>query len=297
MADSKPDVAALIAQMPDTDQQKLNPNDAKAVNTASKVTGPEPVDAEKAFAAILAGGRESILELLGALRDPSDADFKDYKAGYVLHGLCLMASAQGKDEQRRVLAEAMASQLKESRHSTAAKQILIRQLQVVGGKESVPALGECLANADLCDSAVQALIAIRVDASGPLRQALGSVNGRSLVAVIQALGALDDMESLPALRKLLTRDETDIRRSAAVALSTLGDAESADAILKFADAAADWERTHATGLCLVLAEKLAAAGQKDRAVAIYSHLRDTRKDPEEKHVSEAASRALESLKQ
>lgn len=297
MADSKPNIAALVAQMPDTDQQKLNPKDANAAGIASKFTGPEPEDAEKVWAAIIAGGRESILELLAALRDPSDADFKDYKAGYVLHSLCLQAGLPGKEEQRRTLAEAISSQLKGGPQSAAAKRIFIRQLQVVGGKESIAALGECLSDNELCDSAVQALLAIRDGVAGPLRIALAGATGRNVVAIILALGELADKESLAPLRKLLAHDEYDIRRAAAVALTKSSDAESADAILKFADsAAAGWERTHATSLCHLLAERLAAAGQKEPAVRIYTHLRDTRKDPDERHVGDAAARALEALK-
>ena len=289
MADSKPNVAALLAQMPDTDQQKLNPAKADAVSIASKFTGPETKDAEKVCAEILAGGRESILELLAALRDPSDADFKDYKAGYVLHGLCLAA----KDDQRRTLAEAMASQLKGGPHSAATKRILIRELQVAGGKESIAALGECLAENELCDSAVQALLAIRDGVAEPLRKALAGASGRNLVAIIQALGVLEDRESLAALRQLLTREESDTRRAAAVALTSLTDADSADPIFKLAASGNGWERAHDTNLCFVLAEKLAAAGQKDRAVSIYTQLRDTRK--EERLISEAAARGLEAL--
>ena len=282
MADSKPDIAALIAQTPDTDQQKQNSGKPDAAGIASKFTGPEPEAAEKVFAEIMAGGRESILELLAALRDPADADFKDFKAGYVLHGLCLYAGRPGKEEQRRVLGEAMASQLKGGPHSTAAKRILIRELQVAGGKESSAALGECLADVDLCDSAVQALLAIREGAVEPLRKALGSATGRNLAAVVQALGVLQDKESLVPLRKLMSHEDPDVRRTAAWALANTADADSAGALLKFADAAAGWERTHATGLCHVLAEKLAAAGNKERAAAIYTHLRDTRKDPAER---------------
>jgi len=293
MADNKPTITVLLAQMPDTDQQKLNPKDPNAAGIASKFTGPEPEEAGKVSAAIMAGGRESILELLAVLRDPSDADFKDYKAGYVLHGLCLYAGLPGKEEQRRTLAEVMASQLKSGPHSAAAKRILVRQLQLAGGKESIAALGECLADHELCDSAVQALLAIREGVTEPLRNALGRAIGRNLVAISQALGVLEDRESLAALRKLLAHEEPDARRTAAWALANMGDAESADAILKLAGAAAGWERTHATGLCHLLAEKLAAAGQKDAAVRIYTHLRDTRK--EERHVSETAARALQAL--
>lgn len=296
MADSKPNVAALIAQMPDTDQQQKNPNDPNAVKTASKVTGPDPQEAQKAFAAILDGGRETILELIAALRDPSDADFKDYKAGYVLHRVCLLAGLQGKEEQRKVLAEVMASQLKSGAQSPATKRILIRQLQVAGGNESIAAIGECLADESLSESAVQALLAIRDGVAEPLRKALGKAGGRSLVAIAQALGELRDGESLPALRKMLAGGETDARRCAAVALTNLADAESAAAILKFASASTGWERSHATDLCLVMAEKLAASGQKDKAAAIYTELRDTRKDKEERHISEAAARGLAALK-
>ena len=294
MADSKPNIAALVAQMPDTDQQKLNPKDPNAAGIASKFTGPEPADAEKTSAEILAGGRESVMELLVALRDPTDEDFKDYKAGYVLHGLCLYAGVPGRDEQRRVLAEAMASQLKSGPHSAAAKRILVRQLQVAGGRESIAALGECLSDNELCDGAVQALLAIREGVAEPLRKALGAAKGRNLAAIAQALGVLEDRESLPALRQLLTHEEPDVRRIAAWALATMADTESAGAILKITGAAEGWERTHATGVCHLLAEKLAAAGQKDAAARIYTHLRDTRKD--ERHVSEAAAAALNALK-
>jgi len=44
--------------------------------------------------------------------------------------------------------------------------------------------------------------------------------------------------------------------------------------------------------CLVLAEKLAAAGKKDVAAKIYTHLRNTRTDPSEKYIRDAAEKAL-----
>ena len=295
MADQKPNVAALIAQMPDTDQQKLNPAKPDAANIASKFTGPEPEAAEKVFTEIFSGGRESILELLAAVRDPADSEFKDYKAGYVLHGLCLFAGRQGKEEQRRLVAESIGSLLKGGSHSAAAKRIFIRELQVVGGNESAAALGACLSDSDLCDSATQALLAIRDGAAEPLRKALADAKGPCLIAITQALGVLKDKESLASLRKVLTHEDPDARRTAAWALANNADAESADAILKFTDATSGWERTHATGICHVLAEKLFAAGQKEVAVRIYTHLRDTRKEPDERHVSEAAARALKPI--
>src|SRR5439155_16039598 len=96
------------------DKPKLTPDRWGA---ASKFTGPEPDKAEKIFAAILSGGRESILELLELVREPGDADYKNYKAGYVLHGLVIYVGRAGREIQRRLLAATLASQLEGDRHS------------------------------------------------------------------------------------------------------------------------------------------------------------------------------------
>ena len=48
----------------------------------------------------------------------------------------------------------------------------------------------------------------------------------------------------------------------------------------------------ATSACFLLAERLLAAGRKTEAARLYTHLRDTRTDPSELHIREAASRRL-----
>ncbi len=63
-------------------------------------------------------------------------------------------------------------------------------------------------------------------------------------------------------------------------------------LLKAGDKADGWERTQATKACLLLAEKLLAVGKKSEAVRIYKHLRDTRTDPAERYVSDAAKTGL-----
>ena len=44
--------------------------------------------------------------------------------------------------------------------------------------------------------------------------------------------------------------------------------------------------------CLLLAENLLAAGSRKEAVRIYTHLRDTRTEPAEAYVRDAAARGL-----
>ena len=312
MAATKPNVAALVEQMPDTDKEiqakaeetkqqtqpdapdkpKPKPDPSGA---ASKFTGPDPEAAEKVFVEILAGGRGSILELLGLVREPSDADYKNYKAGYLLHGLVIYAGRAGKENERQLLAQALVSHLCSDQPSKAVKGFLIRQLRLIGGKDAVGFLAPFLRDEELCGDAAEALLTIRDGAARWFRGALDKSEGRNRITIIQALGLLSDAPSAAELRKTLADRDRDVRIAAASALASIGDPDAVEALLKFADGAEGWERTEATKACLLLAERLAAAKQKPQASRIYSHMRDTRTGPKERHVREAAERALRPL--
>jgi HEAT repeat protein len=102
---------------------------------------------------------------------------------------------------------------------------------------------------------------------------------------------LRDPDSVSALKSALSDTAGDTRLAAAWALANIGVASAADGLIKMADAAGGWERIRATSACLLLAEKLQAAGKRSDAVRIYTHLRNTRKDSD-RYVSEAAEEAL-----
>jgi len=87
-----------------------------------------------------------------------------------------------------------------------------------------------------------------------------------------------------------------VRIAAGAGLAKIGDAGAADALLKAAEVGPGWERVQATKNCLVLAENLTAAGKKAEAARIYSRLRDTRNEPSERYVREAAEAALAAAK-
>ena len=309
MAAPKPNVTALIEQMPETDRdiqakaeeakqqaQPAAPDQPKSkppvFGAASKFTGPDPEAAEKIFAEILSGGRASITELLALVREPSDADYKNYKAGYVLHGLVILAGRTGQESQRRLLADTLASQLSSNKHSKAVKAVFIRELRTLGGKESVSALGKHLLDDELCSDATLALLTIRDGVAPQFRGALEKSNGKNHVTIIHALGTLQDADSAGVLKKALNEPDRQVRTTAAWALANLGEASATDVLLKSADSAEGWERTEATRHCLLLAERLAATGKQSQANRIYSHLRDTRKDPSEHHIHALAEKAL-----
>jgi len=103
---------------------------------------------------------------------------------------------------------------------------------------------------------------------------------------------LQDADSAPALKKALGEPDRDVRRTAAWALANLGEASATDALLQSADRAEGWERKEATRNCLLLAERLTAIGKQSQATRIYAHLRETRQDPDERHIRETVERAL-----
>ena len=288
----------LVAEMPDPDERGMYCHivvkDAKGPDGKRQLE-TTPIDKdkiEKAVAEIQQHGRDAIVGLVGMLVEPLEGDdVQPIKAKYALHVLGLCISKMPADDARRDYALALASQLGGNR-SKGVQKYLIQELQAFGRKEVVATLGKCLTDADLCDAAARALVAIRDGAVEPLRAATGQAKGACRLTVVQALGALADAGSADALQKALGDPDREVRIAAGWGLANIGAAAAAAALTKAADAAEGWERIQMTKACLLLSERLIAQGKKGEAKAIYAHLRDSRKDPSEAYVREAAEKAL-----
>jgi hypothetical protein len=261
-------------------------------DTSGKFTGPDPADAGKLYQEVLAGGRGALVDLIGQIQEPGKDD--DWRARYLLHGLALYACQPGGRQHQPLVVEALILGL-DADLPVEARGFLIRELQVAGSvkasKRIAEALGKRLTDDDLCEPAAQALLAIREGAAGEFRKALGAAQGKNRATIIQALGVLGDRQSVGALKQALADSDPDTRLAAAFALAASGDASAADPLLKAADVADVWERDQVSNFCLLLAEKLVAAGRKDDAKRIYQRLRD-RKRPEDRHVKQAATIGL-----
>jgi HEAT repeat protein len=248
---------------------------------------------EQAIATIHQGGKDNVLGLIDLLAEPGEPG--DVKPHYALH--CLGNHLlQIKDEAaRRDFGQTLASQIGGSRPK-AIQAYLCQELQSFGRSEATAALGQVLGDDDLSAPAAMALVAIREGAAPALRAALPQAKGQCKLNIVQALGQIDDRESIPALRALVADEDREVRLAAAWGLSRMGDAGSVDLLIQAAGVGPGWERIQATKHCLVLAEKLAAAGQQAPAAKIYTYLRDTRSDPQEKYVRDAAEKGLAALK-
>jgi hypothetical protein len=270
-------LVALVNKMPDPDQRGMYCTD---------------IDKEKiegAIRNILKGGRDNIIGVIDMLVEPGKGD--DAKAHYALHCMALHVCKLDNNRPRRRFSRILASQIGGDRPKEVQKY-LIRELQVAGGKEVVEVLGKLLVDEDLCEPAAQALATIGDGAAEQLHGALSRVSGKCRLTILQNLGVVRGAKSVGALKKAVSDEDEAVRIAAVWALANIGDASSANVLLKAADQSDGWERIQATKACLLLAEKLRADDRKSEALRIYKHLRDTRTKPAERYVSDAAKTGL-----
>jgi len=268
---------ALVAQMPDPDGRGMYCTDI------------DKEKIEKTVDEIHRGGRENILGIIQMLGEPGAED--NVKPHYALHCLANHVLLIKNEKARRQFSETLASGL-EGDLSNYNKAFLCQELQWAGRREATAALGKLLTDQELVEPATMALAAIGEGAAEQFRAALLKARGKCRLNVVQGMGAVEDSGSAEALKQALGDPDSEVRTAAGWGLARLGNAGSVEGLIKAADAAPGWERIQATKHCMVLAEKLAAAGKKDLAKKIYTHLRDSRKDASEKYVREAAEKAL-----
>ena len=266
-AASKEELAALAEKMPTADRD-------------GKYTGPDPADAQKVYDEILKGGKENIVGLVGLVVEPGKGE--DYKVRYLLHGLVTYVARPDAEKDRRMVCEALASTLGGAAPK-AVQGFVVQEVQCIAGKASAAAIGKLLLDEELYDSAARALLSIG-DTADLFRQALPAAKGRNRVAIIQALGVLRDARAAADLKGACADADESVRTAARDALGTIGDASAVDTLLSGAAGAKGNERTVGTDAALVLAKRLADAGNKKDAERIYRQLWDTRTAPEERHV-------------
>jgi HEAT repeat protein len=271
------DLKALVDAMPDPDARGMYCTDI------------DKVKIEKTVAEIAKGGKDNVLAIIDMLGEPgSDQDVKPH---YALHCLANYV-LQSKDETARAeFSAAVASQLSGGR-SKYVRGFLCQELQWAGRREAVPALAKLLLDEELADPAAMALVAIRDGAAEALRAALPSARGRCRLVILHSLAALADRQAIDMFQRALHDSDREVRLAAGAGLARIGAAKATEALLKAADVPPGWERIQQTKHCLVLAEKLAAAGKKTEAARIYGHLRSSRSGPAEEYVRQAAERGL-----
>jgi hypothetical protein len=247
---------------------------------------------DKVFAEICQGGVQNVLGLVEMLAAPGSA--QDVKPHYALHGVLNHVLVTKNEAARKEFCAALAGQLAGDR-SLYVRGYLCQELQWAGHEEAVPALGKLLLDEDLAEPAKMALVVIGTGATAQLLAALPDAKGKCRLAVVHGLAALSEPVAAAALGAALSDPDREVRIAAGAGLAKLGSAAACEPLLKAAATGPGWERVQQTKHCLVLAEKLAAAGNKPEAAKIYRQLRESRTDPAEKYIRDAADKALAGL--
>jgi len=154
---------------------------------------------------------------------------------------------------------------------SADKAIACKHLAICGNQEAVPALAALLPDRELSSWARIALEAIPGEAAdAALREALGKVQGRLLVGVINSLGVRRDGKAVEALVARLKDADAQVASVSAVALGHIGGETAAEALEASLATAPEGVRSAVAEGCILCAERAATAGKTADAVRIYS---------------------------
>ena len=154
------------------------------------------------------------------------------------------------------------------------KAITCKHLAIYGNEEAVPALAALLPDKELASWARIALEAIPGPAADDaLREAMGKVQGRLLVGVINSIGVRRDAKAVGVLVPRLKDADADVASAAAAALGRIGGPAAAKALEPLlATAPAAVRSTVAEG-CVLCAERFLADGDRNEAVRLYDVVR------------------------
>ncbi|MFP4055380.1 MAG: HEAT repeat domain-containing protein [Candidatus Brocadiia bacterium] len=257
----------------------------------AKLPAKSEAQANAVLERILARAPASIVQLTRMLRAPGEGD--DSKVRYAIHGLANYVQRPGAEKERKLFATTLSRQLA-SDLAPPVKGFLIRQLQLAGGRETIPAIARWLTDELLCEYAAQALLAMGDKAVvAAFREALPKARGACRLTIIQDLGVLGAARGLPAVHEALRDEDREVRLAAAFALANSADREAVDALLEAERSVESrYERSQTTDALLLLARTLGEAGQGRAAERICRHLMQTRTEPGDIHVRCAALLAL-----
>jgi len=235
-------------------------------------------------------GPDAVKAIAAKLVPPTQGG--DLKERLALHGLALTVARPGAEADRKMVAGALVPAMQAAK-GREVKAFLIRQLQLCGKDEAVPPLARLLTSADLYEPAAQALTRIRTPkAIEAMVRALPGAKPPLRLTLIRALGSLRAKAAAPEIRKHAASPDRTLRLLALYALANIGDAASTDLLAKAADAKSPYERGKATTHLLLLARRMAEAGDTAACARICRALITARTAPRERHVVCAALKTL-----
>ncbi|MDT8303342.1 MAG: HEAT repeat domain-containing protein [Sedimentisphaerales bacterium] len=164
------------------------------------------------------------------------------------------------------------------------KAITCKRLAIYGTEQAVSALAPLLADKELSSWARITLEAIPGPAAdAALRDALGTLEGRLLIGVINSVSVRRDVRAVNTLVQKLDDSNAGVVSAAAAALGHIGGEDAAKALMQsLADAPAGVRSAVAEG-CILCAEWLLENKKTATAIMLYDRVRQA-EVPEQRHL-------------
>ena len=154
------------------------------------------------------------------------------------------------------------------------KAIPCKRLAIYGSGKAVPVLAGLLPDPELASWARIALEAIPDPAADEaLRQAMGKLEGRLLIGVINSIGVRRDAKAVGGLVKKLTDADAGVASAAGNALGRIGGDAAAAALGRSLTTARPEVRSAVAYGCVLCAERYLANGRAEAAVKLYDAVR------------------------
>ena len=256
----------------------------------AKMPAQSPAAGQSLAAEIVTLGPAAIKEICGLVVEPGKGD--DANPRYALHGVAMYVMRPDSGAERAMLEGALLEAFAAAQN-LEVKAFVLEQLNFVAQNTSIPALSALLTDERLCEPAALALQTIGTpEAAATIAKALADAKGKNQLTIIRALGEMREKSSAPAILPLASSEDAMVRQASWFALASLGFAPATEVLAKAAETKTGYERSLATRAYLLLARRLAEAGDKEACAKICRGLLATRTAPAESNVYCAALTSL-----
>jgi HEAT repeat protein len=269
---------------------RASPISARVSLILIKFPAQNPSEKSTLAAEIFGQGEEGIAEICRRLSPPGKAD--DSLARYALEAAGTYAMRPGGERDRNLFTQSIIKALK-STPDPDVRIFLIGRLQQAGGPECLGPLSGFLSDRKLAESAVEALMALRLPGTdSALLKALGQPERSNTAKLLQALGQLQSRGAIGRIVPYASSRDAEIREAALFALANIGDSRTEFELSRIDIASSPREKASASSRYLLFAQRLFENGQKDDALRISRSLLEKCTGPDESQVRCAAMTLL-----
>lgn len=247
-----------------------SPANRTAKTTAADVLAQMPAEQQAEYNKLIndlkGTGEEGVMMLIEMIKAPGKGS--NAQVDYALSGLTHYVAAKGEESARLATANAYIKAL-DKVNERETKAFIIRQLQLLGGDESIDALAAYLGDESLSGPASRALAAIGTENAGKalkagLMRRMGTPKTQK--DIIIAIGEAQVEGSEDLLKALLNSDDADMQKAVLYALSRTGTKASIKELSEAA-AAANYTMTknNANEAYIALLKRVVAQGDVKEA--------------------------------